>query len=514
TQVSLQREIGDDVSLVFRKKGFHDLNLEFKVIDDGSLSMVKTGKMERSPPVKNDVWMGPLGVKYLPENESHKSGYVGITEWGIFMREVDSKLKPSVFTLTDDGIDRELVAVPEAWAAKYAAWLTDKAIKEGFLRERFADEEDFAGNREFVADYGRDFPIELLTNKKAREAKLWPFQCEVRVIPYAILKVSSTPPRALVFIEGRYVGETPLTHEVRPGLVEYSLALDGYKEHVGTINLEDKLEHPLQITLKKDDSVEWDQPWTNSLGMKFVPLDEDLMVCLWETRSGDFKRIVKKGEFERVIIDDNDQVPVSNLSRPECEVFCERLTKAELGTRLKDGNHYRLPTDEEWSRMAGLVEFGDQPNQRETGFDNAEVYPWGVQWPPAQGAGNYADITASDGEYTPIDESISDYNDGYELLAPVGKFNPNHLGLFDLGGNVREWVSDQYKEGDIYGVLRGGGFKSYQNNHLELRFRDAVEPEARGITNGFRVVLARELAEKILEVEDDETEKDNGGNND
>ena len=99
-----------------------------------------------------------------------------------------------------------------------------------------------------------------------------------------------------------------------------------------------------------------------------------------------------------------------------------------------------------------------------------------------------------------------------ELLAPVGKFEANNLGVFDLGGNVREWVSDQYKEGDVYGVLRGGGFKSYQPNHLELRFRDIVEPEERGITNGFRVVLARESLEELIEVEEDETEKDNGGN--
>jgi hypothetical protein len=39
-----------------------------------------------------------------------------------------------------------------------------------------------------------------------------------------------------------------------------------------------------------------------------------------------------------------------------------------------------------------------------------------------------------------------------------------------------------------------------------------VEPEERGITNGFRVVLARESLEELIEVEEDETEKDNGGN--
>jgi len=524
TQFSLHREISKEVRLRFEKKGYHDLQKDFKIFDvDGSLSMIVTGEMERSPPEKDEVWMGPLGVKYFPEGSSHKSSYVGITEWEIFQREVAPELEAIKSHSTDGGRERHIVTVPEEWAARYAEWLTDKAIKEGFLQERLAEEEDFAGNREFVADYGLSYPVKYLS-KEAREAKYWPFKCEVRVIPYALLTLTSDPPGANVFINGRYEGETPLTRSVPPGPVDFSLELDGYEEYTDQIVLEDKGGQKLPIELKKDASVEWDQPWTNSLGMKFVPLDgdEDLMVCVWETRSKDFIQWTKSDEFTnwvlgksepswQFVIDSNGEFPVSNVNREECEEFCKWLTKSEQGSRLKDGNHYRLPTDEEWSRMAGLVEMRDEPFKREGELANDGLYPWGFDWPPPMASGNYADVTASDGEYTPIDESIEDYDDGHELLAPVGQFKANKLGLFDLGGNVREWVSDQYKEGDIFGVLRGGGFRSYQPNHLELRFRDIVEPEERGPTNGFRVVLARELIDEAPEKEN-ETEEDNGGN--
>ena len=530
TQFSLLREEHDVVRLVLRKKGFHDLPLEIVVNnDDQSLSMIVTGEMERSPPERDEVWMGPLGVKYLPENDSHKSAHVGITEWAIFRREIDPKLeepklKPHVFRSTDGGRIRDIVAVSEGSAARYAEWLTEKAILEGFLQERLVEEKDFAGNREFVSDYSHSFPVELLS-KQARKAGLYPFQCEIRVIPYAILEVFSDPSGADVFIDGRYEGITPWKGSVPPGQVEVILELDGYESRTVNPVLEDKGEEKVVEKLKKDASVEWDQPWSNSLGMKFVPLGdgEDLMVCIWETRSGDFEEWTKSDEFAQFVIansepswqfaiDDNREVPVSNVNRAECRAFCEWLTKSEQGTRLKEGDHYRLPTDAEWSSMVGLVEEKEAPNLREGELVNEGRYPWGLIWPPADGSGNYADITASDGEYTPIDESIEDYNDNFELLAPVGKFKANNLGVFDLGGNVREWVSDQFKEGDVYGVLRGGGFKSYRPNHLELRFRDIVEPEERGITNGFRVVLARELLEELTEVEEDEIEKDNGGN--
>jgi formylglycine-generating enzyme required for sulfatase activity len=98
-----------------------------------------------------------------------------------------------------------------------------------------------------------------------------------------------------------------------------------------------------------------------------------------------------------------------------------------------------LPTEAEWEWAA-----------RFAGQEVGLLFPWGAEMPPPDRAGNYADVTAA----SLLPTTLVTYNDGYAVSAPVGSYAANSYGVFDLGGNVAEWVQDFYVPDAVEATVR------------------------------------------------------------
>jgi formylglycine-generating enzyme required for sulfatase activity len=221
-----------------------------------------------------------------------------------------------------------------------------------------------------------------------------------------------------------------------------------------------------------------DQPFVNSLGMKFVPVPgTKVLMSIWETRVQDYAAYAaaKAGvdaEWKDGSYDGHQQGPdhpVVNVNWEDAKAFCAWLSR-------KEGKTYRLPTDHEWSVAVGI---GGRESASASPEDKdgkiKDVYPWGNQWPPPRGAGNY--------------DSDLDCDD-FATTAPVGSFSANRFGLYDLGGNVWEWCADWYDSSQKNRVLRGGSWYGITEKiGLRSSLRLSDTPTSRSVIDGFRVVL-------------------------
>jgi formylglycine-generating enzyme required for sulfatase activity len=180
---------------------------------------------------------------------------------------------------------------------------------------------------------------------------------------------------------------------------------------------------------------------------------------------------VARPNWPNVGAHETDSHPVACIGKADAEAYVAWLTQ-------KTGETYRLPTNAEWEYAARagtttLFSFGDDPDfQQICRYGNAA----GWDGPCAQ--------------------------DGYlGLSAPVGRFRPNNWGLYDVHGNVLEWVADCFapyeetpRDGSAYGtgdcgqwgVTRGGGFTDWPGAALSST-RGKWPPKWRLEINGFRI---------------------------
>jgi formylglycine-generating enzyme required for sulfatase activity len=159
-----------------------------------------------------------------------------------------------------------------------------------------------------------------------------------------------------------------------------------------------------------------------------------------------------------------DNCPVDQVNWNDAQVFIKKLT-------AKTGQQYRLPTEAEWEYSCRAGEW-----QEYCGSDNINSVAWyGAFLRPA---GTSA-----------------------KAMNPVSRRQANAFGLYDMSGNVSEWVEDIYHE-DYAGaptdgsawlgagterVYRGGAWGN-DKEMVRASFRFPGNPEKRSVGIGLRVV--------------------------
>src|SRR5579884_3927081 len=121
-----------------------------------------------------------------------------------------------------------------------------------------------------------------------------------------------------------------------------------------------------------------------------------------------------------------DELPVEQVSWHDCQSFV-----AALGRR--EGRTYRLATEAEWeyacrAGTSSTFSFGDDIGTDLANYDGNRAYGRGGRR----------------GEYR-------------QRTTPVGSFRPNAFGLYDMHGNVWEWVNDWYGSYPAAAVVDPGG---------------------------------------------------------
>lgn len=155
-----------------------------------------------------------------------------------------------------------------------------------------------------------------------------------------------------------------------------------------------------------------------------------------------------------------------------------------LGPVPTDG--YRLLTEAEWEWLA-----------RSAGRPKQTIFTWGDSDIIPKRSGNIADVSANG----LARNFVPNYNDGYARIAPVGSFPAEKSGLFDLTGNVREWVHDWYSLdppdprdnqidplGPRFGdtrVVKGSSWLSGTRTALRAAYRDGLREGRPDV--GFRI---------------------------
>lgn len=197
-----------------------------------------------------------------------------------------------------------------------------------------------------------------------------------------------------------------------------------------------------------------------------VKLTEGYFIGTTEVTQAQWEAVMGKNPSQQKLFNgkEDKQLPVTNITWKDAQTFVKKLTEASDYT-------FRLPTEAEWEYAArgASKTFGHQYS--------GSLYP----------------------------DQVACYKQTSEgVVHPVGQLRPNEIKIYDMSGNVAEWVMDnfeKYKESTqvdpcfttsdtLAHVVRGGCF-AYKMSKCRTASRESYRAQEKSPAVGLRIVMEK-----------------------
>ena len=377
----------------------------------------------------------------------------------------------------------------------------------------------------FLDGYARASRQLTLTSGEQKRLEI-PLQARMSAV-----NVTAKPAQATIYVDGDYRGSAPLKLSLLARPTRIEARAEGYVSVVRELTPKPDVEQSLHFSLQTQTQARLAKipaSTTSSAGHQlklFRPNTQFTMGASRRQRGRQANEILRDVRLKRPFylattevtnrqfrqfraghsskhadgntLDTREQ-PVVNVDWQAAALYCNWLSAQEklepfyvvTGGAVTGVNEnsmgYRLPTEAEWVWAARWQPGGAMLK-----------YPWGDELIPKGKVANVADRSAAD----IVRRSLPGYDDGYVVSAPVARFPANAKGLYDLAGNVAEWVHDYYSiaatlspaaQTDPLGpdtgqfrVIRGSSWRHGGVTELRLSYRDYGDKPRDDL--GFRV---------------------------
>lgn len=344
------------------------------------------------------------------------------------------------------------------------------------------------------------------------------------------VRVLADPPDAQLYVDGELVGPADQTVDLLAASQRIEIRKDGYVPYISNFTSRPGLDQEIRVSLKTEEEARLEAiepeittvagqvlklfyPHEFTMGasrrepgrranepLRDIIMEKPFYISLRPITNAQYRRFDDEhmsGSVQGQTLDRPNQ-PVVSVTWLDAARYSNWLSEQENLTPFyiidgdevtginADSTGYRLPTEAEWEWVA-----------RTDGDGNIQRYAWGEQWPPPEGSGNFADVSTRNflGQY------LRDYDDGHVATSNVGSFPANANGIYDLAGNVSEWVHDYYgavsglssareidpigPDDGRYRTVKGSSWMHGSMTELRFSYRDFAEEPRNDL--GFRV---------------------------